>query len=370
MRAGRIEQLGTPTDVFHAPRSRFVAGFMGDASFLPVRGDGGRLVTELGELTDGPSGPAGPAVAVARPDDVTFEPAADGAAEIVGAEFRGPTWTYTLRLPSGTVVRSSRSHLVRLPVGATAHVSLVPGHRLVAVADDEALMTSVDVLVVGGGPCGLAAALGAARRGRSVRLLEASDHLGGMAASFEVAGQRVDHGSHRLHPSAPPPVRALLDELLGADLQERRRNGRLHLAGRWVGFPLRATRPRAVGAGRDRRPHRHRPRDGTAAPRPRRLLRRVRAGRARPDRAGHVPRTDGGQAVGPRPGPAVRRAGPPADRRQRRRTPRAPHRPRVAAVRPDVPLSPPRVRRGRRPPGRRRRGRRRRDRPVDRRRRS
>ena len=61
-----------------------------------------------------------------------------------------------------------------------------------------------------------------------------------MAASFEVGGQRVDHGSHRLHPSAPPPVRALLDELLGADLQERRRNGRLHLAGRWIGFPLRA----------------------------------------------------------------------------------------------------------------------------------
>ncbi|MET0325250.1 MAG: FAD-dependent oxidoreductase [Ilumatobacteraceae bacterium] len=115
-------------------------------------------------------------------------------------------------------------------------------------------MASVDVLVVGGGPCGLAAALGAARRGRSVRLLEGSPHLGGMAASFEVAGQRVDHGSHRLHPSATPPVRALLDELLGPDLQERRRNGRLHLPRRrvsrasprasergvWVDFPLRA----------------------------------------------------------------------------------------------------------------------------------
>jgi len=101
-------------------------------------------------------------------------------------------------------------------------------------------MSSVDVLVVGGGPCGLAAALGAARRGHRVRVLEAADRLGGMAASFEVAGQRVDHGSHRLHPSAPPAVRALLDELLGPDLQERRRNGRLHLAGRWVGFPLRA----------------------------------------------------------------------------------------------------------------------------------
>ena len=109
-------------------------------------------------------------------------------------------------------------------------------------------MTSVDVLVVGGGPCGLAAALGAARRGRSVRLLEASDHLGGMAASFEVAGQRVDHGSHRLHPSAPPPVRALLDELLGADLQERRRNG---LA---VGSRDRRASERGCGSGSPCRP--------------------------------------------------------------------------------------------------------------------
>ena len=93
--------------------------------------------------------------------------------------------------------------------------------------------------MVGGGPCGLAAALGAARAGRSVELLEAAPRLGGMAASITVGGQRVDLGSHRLHPSAEPRVRALLDELLGADLQERRRNGRLHLAGRWVAFPLR-----------------------------------------------------------------------------------------------------------------------------------
>jgi protoporphyrinogen oxidase len=60
-----------------------------------------------------------------------------------------------------------------------------------------------------------------------------------MAASFEVAGVRVDTGSHRLHPATPAPVLSLLRGLLGGDLQTRRRNGRLRVYDRWVDFPLR-----------------------------------------------------------------------------------------------------------------------------------
>jgi len=95
------------------------------------------------------------------------------------------------------------------------------------------------VVVLGSGPAGLAAAWQAARRGHQVTVLERADRVGGLAGSFEVDGVRVDHGSHRLHPATPPALLADLRALLGADLQTRPRNGRLRVAGSWIGFPLR-----------------------------------------------------------------------------------------------------------------------------------
>lgn len=100
-------------------------------------------------------------------------------------------------------------------------------------------MTAVAVL--GAGPAGLATAWRAACAGHDVTLLEAADHVGGMAASATVGGLRVDQGSHRLHPSTAPPILAALRDLLGEDLQERPRHGRIALAGRWLDFPLRTT---------------------------------------------------------------------------------------------------------------------------------
>lgn len=85
------------------------------------------------------------------------------------------------------------------------------------------------------------ASLIAARRGFDVTLFEARDHLGGMAASFEVDGVMVDHGSHRLHPVVPPQVWDVLEPLLGSELQQRDRKGRIALKGQWLKFPLELT---------------------------------------------------------------------------------------------------------------------------------
>lgn len=100
------------------------------------------------------------------------------------------------------------------------------------------MTTSADLVVLGAGPAGLAAAWRAANRGMSVIVLEQAEAVGGMAASLEVAGVRVDRGSHRLHPAAAAEVVSDLRVLLGDDLQLRRRNGRLRVADHWVSFPL------------------------------------------------------------------------------------------------------------------------------------
>jgi protoporphyrinogen oxidase len=100
---------------------------------------------------------------------------------------------------------------------------------------------SADLIVLGAGPAGLAAAWRAAAAGREVLVLDRAPAVGGMAGSFTVDGVRVDHGSHRLHPNTPPAILADLRRLLAGDLQTRPRNGRLRVAGRWLGFPLRPT---------------------------------------------------------------------------------------------------------------------------------
>ena len=40
MSKGRVEQIGTPQEVYYRPKSRFVADFIGEANFLPAKVDG------------------------------------------------------------------------------------------------------------------------------------------------------------------------------------------------------------------------------------------------------------------------------------------------------------------------------------------
>jgi hypothetical protein len=63
-----------------------------------------------------------------RPHEVTFVPARDGAARVVGREFRGAHYLYRLRLPSGALVRSVQPHTVDVATDTAVTLGVEPGH--------------------------------------------------------------------------------------------------------------------------------------------------------------------------------------------------------------------------------------------------
>ncbi|HXE57631.1 MAG TPA: FAD-dependent oxidoreductase [Gemmatimonadales bacterium] len=131
------------------------------------------------------------------------------------------------------------------------------------------------VVILGAGPAGLGAAYRLRRLGKvRVEVLEQHPVVGGNAGSFEAGGQRLDYGSHRLHPACDPAILADIRAFLGDDLLDRPRHGRIRLRGRWIHFPLkpvdlllRLDRGFALGTLRDlvAKPLRRRSVDGAAS---------------------------------------------------------------------------------------------------------
>jgi iron(III) transport system ATP-binding protein len=131
MQAGRIEQVGTPEDVFGAPATRFVAEFLGETDFLPGQVSGSGIETELGFLEQPVELPFGTRVHVAfRSDDVSLIQDHAGPARVVERRFQGTTTLYRVQLASGSIVHSRQQHTVQLEPGTPVRVLAQPGHAL------------------------------------------------------------------------------------------------------------------------------------------------------------------------------------------------------------------------------------------------
>lgn len=128
MRDGVLEQIDTPEAIFHKPRTRFVAEFLGQTEFLSGKVTDTAIDTLLGELPR-PVGPvAGSVVEIAvRPDDVTFRPDENGNAVVLGRRFTGMAYVYRIGLPNGGSIHSLQPHEIRVDEGAAVSVVFSPG---------------------------------------------------------------------------------------------------------------------------------------------------------------------------------------------------------------------------------------------------
>jgi multiple sugar transport system ATP-binding protein len=127
MNQGRIEQIGTPQEIYDRPRSMFVADFIGapPMSFLGVhtavrRGDRSIHIdgvpVAMPEVFEG--GAEGRFALGVRPENVSFTDASQLRGRVVGAEYLGTTQIVTVdtangrikaRLPSAKVVQVGES---------------------------------------------------------------------------------------------------------------------------------------------------------------------------------------------------------------------------------------------------------------------
>ncbi|WP_237478727.1 sulfate/molybdate ABC transporter ATP-binding protein [Lichenibacterium dinghuense] len=79
LNAGRIEQVGRPADIYAAPRTAFVASFVGDPTALDVAVAGGRVRLAGFDIGAAPDGlPDGAARQFLRPGDAALVPAGQG----------------------------------------------------------------------------------------------------------------------------------------------------------------------------------------------------------------------------------------------------------------------------------------------------
>jgi len=145
---GRIEQVGTPHEIFNEPATRFVAGFIGESNFVPARRTGetardetvafvvpggARLRVPVRRLRNGDE-----AMSLAfRPHQVRLGPPTNGAAlngEVIDAIYTGASVRYSVRIDPDcdvTCLALLGEDIVPLAIGARVGVH-VPADAITA----------------------------------------------------------------------------------------------------------------------------------------------------------------------------------------------------------------------------------------------
>jgi len=121
MRQGRLEQVGTPEEIYCQPASRFVAGFISQANFLSACAQGSHVLTDIGTFPLLEAAPAVQGELMIREEDVMLQPHPPSETTLIvrDRQFLGREYRYCVQAPSGKELHARLPVNVVIPVGAT-----------------------------------------------------------------------------------------------------------------------------------------------------------------------------------------------------------------------------------------------------------
>jgi len=145
MRAGRLEQLASPTEVYSRPASAFVAEFVGLSNKLAGTVSGSTVTVRGQELPlVDTSTPAGSVTALVRPEAVTLASDSTGdsgplSGTVIATTFLGATSRITVDLGDTTILAQlGTSEATELPAGSRVTLTIRPDPVLVSAVETAA----------------------------------------------------------------------------------------------------------------------------------------------------------------------------------------------------------------------------------------
>jgi spermidine/putrescine transport system ATP-binding protein len=148
MRAGQIEQLGSPADLYDNPATAFVANFLGQSNLLPIEvtavdgaratvvSHGAELIADASSLPGDSTAPMSLGI---RPEKLRLVSATDTtwanrlSGEVSDVSFTGVATTYLVRMPWGQelTVTQPNDGTARAALGETVTIAWDPHHAFV-----------------------------------------------------------------------------------------------------------------------------------------------------------------------------------------------------------------------------------------------
>ncbi len=126
MNQGKVEQVGTPEEIYERPATRFVAGFVGTANFFEGTGDGTTVRTADGLAIEAPA--RGPVTLLVRPEKMRIDGGPGISAKVEEVLYQGASTSIILRAGDRRleVEDANDGALTHVRVGETATVSWRP----------------------------------------------------------------------------------------------------------------------------------------------------------------------------------------------------------------------------------------------------